>query len=152
MKKILFLASVIALFASCSHSSKFSDSSKDFPDYQWKKGKEVVLSIAINQIIADGKLKLSFRHVDGFQFANLPLEMSIISPSGKTEVANINLLVKKENGESRGDCSGDYCDLDTVIKSHISFPETGTYTFKIKNAVQLASVPNVMEIGVSIEK
>jgi hypothetical protein len=75
-----------------------------------------------------------------------------ISPTGKTKSKNYKLKVFKGNSEYYSDCAGDYCDLETLIKENFKFKETGKYTFKISHDEKVNPIPNVMQVGLIIDK
>jgi hypothetical protein len=50
------------------------------------------------------------------------------------------------------DCSGDYCDLETLIEEGFKFKETGKYQFKILYDMEAKVIPNIMQVGLIIDK
>jgi hypothetical protein len=47
----------------------------------------------------------------GFQFKEVPIEVEISTPDGKTETLPVVMKLIDESGNDIGDCSGDICDV-----------------------------------------
>ena len=50
------------------------------------------------------------------------------------------------------DCAGDYCDLESLIEENFKFEEKGQYKFTIEHIMATDPIPNVMAIGLIIDK
>lgn len=147
MKKIVLLIAVVLLSVSCS---KFSfHSYNDFKDNRWQKEDvqqyEVILASKLN----NAAVKVFLSHVHEPGYTQVPVTLEMIYPGGKSESIPVTLELKDKEGNSISDCSGDICDNYTIVKEGLNL-EKGTYTFRLKNNVNNAFLPNVLAAGVEV--
>ena len=96
-------------------------------------------------------LKLHLGHIYDFQFASIPLQIAITYPDGQTEVIPLDVRMKNESGQDIADCSGDICDLYYTFKNKVSLKK-GEYSISITNTFSGAYLPNILGIGIQVEK
>ncbi|MFD2907989.1 hypothetical protein ACFSX9_04500 [Flavobacterium ardleyense] len=150
MKSKFIFVCMLCLFQLCNTNEIYNSFDRDFEDNRWAITNERVSEYTNTNRDAKVLLKLHFGHIYGYQFESIPLEVVIISPSGKTEIIPVDLKLKDAAGKELGDCSGDICDVYFQIKPNFK-PEIGKYTFRIKNNFNGPYLPNVLGIGISIE-
>jgi hypothetical protein len=63
----------------------------------------------------------------------------------------MDLVVKDTMGHDIGDCTGDICDVYAPIQSRIKL-QKGTYTIEVKNGFEGPYLPNILGLGVIVEK
>ncbi len=143
----LFFAIVI----SCNSSSTFSQFDKMPESNHWEKSdlKGYEFEIADDTALYD--LLFQFSHVYGYQFTAIPLDVEIESPDGKKEFFNTTLLIKDSNGNDLGDCSGDICDLTTVIREKTKL-QKGRYKITVSHSFKGPFLPNVIGVGLVVDK
>jgi len=152
MKKIWYLLFVL-LLANCTPSNQvYHDFQQDFPDYKWEKNKVLSFVIPIKDIQSKHNLKLDFRHLYGFPYANLNLEMEFVLPSGEKELKAYAVPVIEEDKSYNSECSGDYCDLSYVLEEEFVFPEVGEYHVRLHYADDMEFLNAVMGVGLIVEK
>jgi gliding motility-associated lipoprotein GldH len=148
--KFLFLFIVVGL-QSCNTNEVYHDFQNDFKDNRWSSND--VKIFAFENVDAEGlyTLKIQLAHIYNFEFSKIPLEITIIPPSKKKETLSMDLVVKDATGKDIGDCTGDICDVYAPIQSNIKL-QKGKYTLEVKNNFEGAYLPNILGIGVIIEK
>lgn len=62
------------------------------------------------------------------------------------------LLMDAKTGQPRGKGLGDLYDNKVVLKRAYRFPKPGTYTLKIKQYMRQDPLPDVVSVGISVEK
>jgi len=154
MKLAKFLSIIlISIFIfSCNQNVVYKKYIKSFTDYKWKSDKVCEYNPTIEDTVSNYNITFSFRHIYGFQYAILKVNMEIISPSGKTTNKDYSIQIVDKNNKYLADCAGDYCDLDQIIEENYKFTESGTYIFKIKQIISEKPIRSVMEVGIIIEK
>lgn len=150
MKKILFLLCLIAM-VSCKKTVVASEIRKDFADKQWLATDVKTFNLKIKRDIDNADIKILFSHVYEPQYESVPLEISIESPSGEKDEIVVNLQLKDEDGNDLSDCSGDICDLHTVVKEGVSLKK-GIYKISVTNKFAYEYLANVLAVGASIER
>ncbi|WP_264559147.1 gliding motility lipoprotein GldH [Flavobacterium sp. N2270] len=152
MIKLNFLLLLVAvLFMSCNPNYVFNDFNSNFESNRWNSNEEVVFEFDNENDIKVSSINLHIRHIYDFQFANVPTEVIIIFPNGSNEKFHLDVKYKDETGKELGQCSGDICDLYTPITSNINLRK-GKYKFIVKNKFPSPFLPNILGVGILIEK
>ena len=118
----------------------------------WKKGKKVSFNPEIIDNSETYNISFAFRHVYGFQLKSIKIRVQQTTPSGNTQSKDYEIPIFTEDDTYLSTCAGDICDLETLIEKDFKFEETGTYTYEIEHLVPIEELPNVMEIGMIIDK
>jgi len=92
------------------------------------------------------------RNAAGYQFSNLFIFFTTEMPNGKSERDTVELTLADERGKWLGDGLGDIWDNRILFKKNFRFPEKGIYTFKLEQAMRFNPLPQVMDVGIRIEK
>lgn len=148
---VLSFLAIVAL-CSCDENRIFEKHSSAFPQFRWQQGQELSFSPSIEDTAATYSITLAMRHVNGFQFAELKANMVVTSPSGNEQAMSYTIPVMDGKGGYHSECALDLCDLEHVVESNWQFAESGTYTFRIDHDMPVATLPNVMEVGLIIDK
>lgn len=147
--KCCFLV-VFFIFLSCDKNRIYSEFDSNLENNRWSFNDSKEFSFSIeNEEVAD--LILHLGHIYDFQFASIPLQMTITYPDGHIEVIPIDLKVKNEKGEDIADCSGDICDLYYIVKNKVTL-EKGSYSVVIANKFNGTYLPNILGIGIQVKK
>lgn len=146
--KPIILLFCLCLF-SCKDDSIFDKMDKNFKSNQWEKSETKTYEFAIEDEKKWYNIILKFAHVYDYQFASIPLKISIENPSGEKENIDVDLKIKDANGNEIADCGGDICDLKQIIKEKIKL-EKGNYKIVIKHDFKGPYLPNVLGIGVKV--
>jgi gliding motility-associated lipoprotein GldH len=124
----------------------------EFPMNRWLKNDVQVFQPKIIDIGVNYTVFLNFGHVYGFQFKEVPVEVLIESPSGAIERVLVPLQILDQDNQDVGECLGDICDIKHPLKENFRFTEQGVYTFSVSNQFDNVFLPNVLAVGIAIEK
>lgn len=152
LKKNLSLLFILFLLVSCNKNQIYRETHREFPANRWMKIDTQKFEARIINIGETYNIFLNFGHVYGFQFEEVPMSVEMISPSGKIEYLEFMLKILDENENDIGDCTGDICDLQHILKTDYSFKEQGIYTFNVNNRFDNMYLPNVLAVGIEINK
>lgn len=147
--KFLPFVLLALLLQACQNETVLRES-YDFPEnHQWLKTEKKTFSITVKDAgNYSGFIQGSF--VYGSQFPKIPITISI-TKNAVLEKQSIDFKIKNEKGEDIGDCSGDICDLKQSLFTGKYF-EPGTYTFTLENTFEFPYFPNIIALGISLEK
>ena len=151
-KKILSAISLLfaaTLFLSCD-GSKIYRNIDDFEDNRWAKTDVRTFEFDI-PAEGDYNLTVLFSHVYDTPLSNIPLVIKIETPDGKSEIINIIMHIRDEDGKQLADCGGDYCDFEQAIFRNRKLAE-GPYKISVSNTFDYEYMPNVIGIGISVNK
>jgi len=151
MKAKFVLITFLFTFLSCNKSKIHDDFDSSFDNNRWDATDVRVFEFENTQSEAVCDLKLHFGHISGFQFKEVPLEVEITSPDGKSEVLSVAMKLIDESGKDIGDCTGDICDVFQTIKTFQNL-EKGKYKVAVKSKFTGPYLPNVLGVGIVIEK
>ena len=151
MKTNFALFALVLAFLSCSKNKVYDDFDSNFDNNRWDASDVRVFEFDIAQSESFCELKLHFGHISGFQFKEVPLEVEITFPDGKSEVLPVTLKLIDESGNDIGDCTGDICDVFQTIK-RFQYLEKGKYKVLVKSKFTGPYLPNVLGVGIIIER
>lgn len=148
-KKFLLLFFTFFVFISCAdnHFRQFDILPED---QRWMALDKKVYEFDIANESQRYTIVFQFSHVYGYQFASIPLNVSIESPDGKIEVINVDLKIADDSGKQLADCSGDVCDLFYKIKERTKL-QKGKYKITISHSFKGPYLPNVIGLGLNVE-
>ncbi|MBL0103122.1 MAG: gliding motility lipoprotein GldH [Bacteroidetes bacterium] len=142
---------MIASLSACDSRVVFEENVK-LPENRWAQSNMIVLKADIQDTVTSHNLYINLRNAGGYQFSNLFLFFTTITPSGKKERDTLELTLADPSGKWLGDGMGDIWDNRQLFKKDFRFPETGQYTFQLEQAMRIDPLPQVMDCGIRIEK
>ena len=154
MKKIILLftlGSIVLFMISCNENRVFKDRTENFENFRWDNNSFFEFKPEILDAEIPYQIYITFRHVKGFQFPSLNVNVDRTSPSGAVESKNYKLQVMGSDGYL-SDCAGSYCDLKVLVEDDFRFPQEGIYTYTIQHLGETNPLLNVMHVGLIIEK
>ena len=151
MKAKLVLFALVFVLTSCNKNEVYDEFNRDFSDNRWENKDVKSFEFENTQYEGVYDIKLHFGHVSGFQFKEVPLEVEITTPDGKTEILPVAMKLIDDSGKDLGDCSGDICDVFQTIKTFQNL-EKGKYKVAVKSKFAGPYLPNVLGVGIVVEK
>ncbi|WP_395044744.1 hypothetical protein [Flavobacterium sp.] len=149
--KILLSLSLLLLLVSCNSNTIYSEFKNDFDSNRWLKADAKTFEFTIDEDAQLYDIIFDFSHVYDYQFSSIPINFIIESPNSLQEKFTIDLKIKDNSGKDIGDCSGDICDLKFKIKEKYKL-EKGKYKVIISNNFKADYLPNVIGVGLDVEK
>lgn len=146
----LFLFAIVSLNA-CDRNVVF-EKNVELPENRWEQKNAVKFTVEIQDTINPHNLYINLRNAAGYQFSNIFLFFTTTAPSGKMERDTIELTLADANGKWLGDGMGDIWDNRELFKKNFKFPQAGTYTFQLEQAMRIDPLPQIMDAGIRIER
>ena len=144
-----FLILATLLMLSCDNKTVYDQFDRDFEDSRWVKTDVRQYNFELSETNRNYDLVVDFSHIAGFQFGLIPITVELTSPDGKKITEHMLLKIKDEEGNDRGDCTGDYCDIDEVAFKNIKL-QHGKYKVTIANEFDNDYLPNVLGLGLRV--
>lgn len=146
--KILFVLFVFSFLTSCSdnHFRRFDILPED---RRWQGTDKKIYEFSIENDSQPYNIVFQFSHVYGYQFATIPLNVSIESPDGKIENLNIDLKIADDSGKQLAECAGDICDLFYKVKEKAKL-QKGNYKITVSHSFKGPFLPNVIGVGLAV--
>jgi gliding motility-associated lipoprotein GldH len=147
---IIALAFILCL-SSCDKSVVYEENVK-LPENLWEQKNVVSLKTEIEDTITPHNIYINVRNAGGYQFSNLFVFFTTETPSGKKERDTVELTLADPSGKWLGEGLGDIWDNRLPFMHDFRFPEKGTYTFSMEQAMRIDPLPQIMDVGIRIEK
>ena len=148
---MIFSVMVMLIFSACDRNVVFEENVK-LPENRWAANNVVVLKADIQDTVSPHNLYINLRNAGGYQFSNIFMFFTTTTPSGKTERDTVELTLADASGKWLGDGMGDIWDNRQLFKKDFRFPEAGQYTFRLEQAMRIDPLPQVMDVGVRVER
>ncbi|PVW15069.1 gliding motility lipoprotein GldH [Marixanthomonas spongiae] len=156
MRKLFFIAMAVAL-ASCNTDAVMSDT-QSLPNY-WDKNDTISFTIPQLDSLKQYNVFLHLRNTNDYRFNNLFLIVSMEFPHGKTIQDTLEYRMAKPSGEWLGEGIGNLKENKFWFREGVRFPEEGTYTLRIMQAVRnngevegVTKLKGITDVGYSIEE
>ncbi|NQY04863.1 MAG: hypothetical protein HRT68_01350 [Flavobacteriaceae bacterium] len=150
--KNLNLLFLVLFFVACNPNQIYRETNKELPLNRWMRNDPQVFTAKIVNINELYDVNLNFGHIYGFQFKEVPMEITIETPSGELIKKEFNLQILNDQKEDIGDCLGDICDVKYTFLESYDFQEQGNYTFTVSNNFDNMFLTNVLAVGIEILK
>lgn len=148
---ILYLIFIILFLSSCDSNVVFEENKK-FPENRWEQKNNIVFTTEIKDTLTPHNIYLNVRNAGGYQFSNLFVFFTTQTPTGKRERDTVELTLADPSGKWLGEGLGDIWDNRLLFKDNFLFPEKGVYTFTLEQAMRFDPLPQLMDIGIRIER
>ncbi len=143
----------IALFISgCDKNKVYEEHKTNFPQFRWEKSNVVEFNPEIIDNDNNYEITVALRHIFGFNLKSIKIDMEMIAPSGKKTVNEYLLSFYDDQGDLLSTCAGDFCDMEQSLEDDFKFNEVGEYKINIYHRMDINPIPNIMEVGLIIEK
>lgn len=141
----------LALLTACDRNVVF-EKNVVIPDNKWEMNNIVKLEAEIKDTVSLNNIYINIRNAGGYQFSNLYLFLTTETPKGDEARDTVELPLADERGKWLGDGSGDIWDNRILFKRKFRFPQSGTYHFELQQAMRMNPLPQIMDVGMRIEK
>jgi len=145
---ILFVA--FSFLISCNENRVYHQFDKKFESNRWLESDVKNYNFEITEE-NNYDVIIEFSHIYNYDMPTIPLVIKIKTPDGNETVENLDLSIKDENGKHLADCSGDICDLYYTYKSSQKL-SVGNYSISISNISKYGFLPNVIGVGLTVNK
>lgn len=91
------------------------------------------------------------RHTSLYKYNNLWLFIHITDPAGNQKTDTVECILSEPGGKWYGSGLGDMKTLKLDYHKGIAFPDTGTYIFRIEQAMRDEPLGEITDIGFAVE-
>jgi gliding motility-associated lipoprotein GldH len=149
-KNILLLFTLSSLVISCNKSEVYSKFDDGFTENRWQEKDAKTYDFTIDDETKLYNITFRFSHVFDYQFNSIPVNFTIVNPSGEEVKKQIALQIKDASGKEVAECSGDFCDLNYKLEENVKLLK-GNYKVIVSHAFQGPYLPNVLGVGLKVE-
>jgi hypothetical protein len=123
---------------------------KNFESNRWKESDIKVHNFTI-AAASKYDIIIEFSHIYNYDLTTIPLTIKTKNPDGTETTETIVLPIKDESGKQIATCTGDICDLYYTYKANQELA-VGEYTISIANTSKYEFLPNVIGVGLSVNR
>lgn len=142
---------LLFFIVSCDPSRVYEENKK-IPDYNWEIKSPLEFDINIKDTINPHNIYLNIRHAGYYGFSNIYLFIDSWLPDGSFSHDTAEIILATPDGKWKGDGLGDIWDNQILFKKSVIFPISGTYRFKLTQAMRVNPLQGIMDAGIRIEK
>ncbi len=155
---VFVLFAVVLIITSCD-STRVYDEYLSLPNSSWSKENTVEFSFPVKDSINKKNLFINLRNNKDYQYSNLFLITEIDFPDGQVIIDTLEYDMTDVTGKFLGKGFTDIKENKLFYKENITFPTTGEYTFKVRQAMRkngntlgIDELEGITHVGFRIEK
>jgi len=156
--KIGLLFFIATLLVSCNSNSDF-DEYVALPKSAWHRTNTIQFTFSVNDSINKKNLFINLRNNKDYEYSNLFLITQMNFPDGQVIVDTLEYDMADVTGKFLGQGFSDIKENKLFYKENITFPSTGDYTFKVRQAMRkngevqgIEELEGITHVGFRIEK
>ncbi len=147
----LFALLLILVFFSCNDNI-ITTKDVDIESGVWDINDTIKINAEITDISSFYNIYIKVENKESYLTNNLWLFIHSKSPFGNTQSDTTLFYLTNEKGKWFGDKKGELIRNKFLYKTKIKFPKTGTYHFLLLHGMRKSDLPEVVKIGIIIEK
>ena len=149
MKKGIFLLCLI--FISCGKSYHYYKK-VSIEDQEWNYSQIPQFEFDIVDTTSKFNLILKVEHSDEFSFQNLYTNFHIILPTGEEVKDVVSLELADKFGKWQGNCHGNKCEIQILLRENINFLDVGAYQVRIEQYMRSETISGINSISLALDK
>ena len=141
--------------SACVYNDVF-EKNTSFPNRSWSSKESKQFVFTITDTVSNYMVYATLRHTDAYPFSNIWLTVETTLP-GETKPlsSNVELTLAQTDGKWLGRGMQDIREHQIPLTPQgapIHFSKTGTYTMALKHLMRKEPLPEIMSVGVRLEK
>ncbi len=125
---------------------------QELPGNRWVKNDVRIFKIEVTDDATPMQLNLELQHANSILLPSIQMAVQIAAPSGESEIKQIEVAIKDEKGEFKGDGAADIWDFCCFPLTERKTFQKGTYTIGLTQLTKYEYIPGLMGIGIRLEK
>ncbi len=151
MKKYFSLLLIILLLAACD-SKRVFEKNIEIPNGLWNSKNKARFEVDITDSLTPHNFYINVRNAGAYPYSNIYLFLETEFPDKVYARDTIECILADNSGHWLGSGSGDIWDNQILFKKGVKFRKVGKYIFTIEQAMRVANLPMIMDVGMRIEK
>lgn len=155
-KHKVFLFGLIAVLSCCISSCtqlEVFEKNKTIPHNNWSTTLQPSFDFVIKDIKVRYNLYIVLRHTDAYRYNNIWLNVGTQSPGDSTRFQKFDLQLGSDATGWEGTGMDDIWEVRKLITNGpVTFNKAGNYHFSVAHIMRENPLPNVLSIGLRVEK
>lgn len=149
----LFLCMVCTSFSACTTLDIF-EKNVSIPDHKWPYSLQPQIDFTITDTATLYKVYVVLRHLDAYRYNNIYLNIGTRFPGDSSvKYQRFDLLLGSDAQGWEGTGMDDIWEVrKPLTNGPVKFKQAGTYRFSIAQVMRENPLPNIMSVGVRVER
>ncbi|MEO6546951.1 MAG: gliding motility lipoprotein GldH [Ferruginibacter sp.] len=149
---LIFFVAVVVLFTSCSTIDVFEKNTV-IPDHRWQYNFQPTFDFTVSDTSVLYNIHVVIRHTYAYRYNNIWLNIGSQSPADSMRYQRFELLLGTDATGWEGTGMDDIWELrKPITKGPVKFNKAGNYKFSIAQMMRENPLPEILSIGVRVEK
>ncbi|MEO6723449.1 MAG: gliding motility lipoprotein GldH [Ferruginibacter sp.] len=147
------LATLTILCLTACGKTEVFEKNKAIPKHQWQYDLQPTFDFTITDTSTLYNLYIVLRHTDAYHYNNIWLNVGTQSPGDTIKVQRFDLQLGTDATGWEGAGMDDIWELrKSITRGPFKFNKAGTYKFSVAQAMRENPLPEIISIGVRVEK
>ena len=133
-------------------SSRVFEKNEDIAKSTWAYADTIGFDVPITDTTSRYNIYVNVRHTNEYEYRNLWIYAHTHFPSGKQLKTRIDLPLADNEGKWYGKGLSEIINTQILIQPKAMMTDTGTYRFMLEQNMRQNPLPNIMSMGLRIEK
>ncbi|MGM0497458.1 MAG: gliding motility lipoprotein GldH [Bacteroidota bacterium] len=147
---LIFFVFILFAFSACNKDEIYN-STHDIKGSKWDASNVINFNFQVEDTLQPYDVFINLRHNSQYNYRNLFLFVKTTSPAGHTVKDTFECMLADKKGHWYGKGWGDIYENKIPFKRFVRFPNTGTYSIEVKQAMREETLENISDIGIEIE-
>lgn len=149
---LLSVAYCLLFISSCTKLDVF-EKNTPIPNNLWNYNFKPTFNFNISDTISEYNLYVVIRHRDAYRYNNIWLNIGTQSPKDSMRFQRFDILLGNDAKGWDGAGMDDIWELrKSITNGPFKFNKPGNYTFSVAQIMRDNPLPNIMSIGIRVEK
>lgn len=148
--KLLIVIPVFFFYMACSQEEIFFEY-HSLDNAQWKREQPAVFNIKVGDASLFYDVFITIRNNDNYPFSNIWLFIDCKTPEGNSRTDTLGADLADVYGKWYGKGLSLY-NLSIPYETSVIFPDTGTYTYSIRQGMRENPLSGISDIGLKVSK
>lgn len=141
------------VFCSACLRSNVFEKNNAIKNHKWNEDNVQSFKFEVSDTLSNYSMYFNMRHSDSYPYSNIWLLISTEFPSTDTPASSkIEVPLADLEGKWLGRGMNEIWEHRMLIASPLHFSKAGTYTIKLKHIMRVNPLPEVMSVGIRLEK
>jgi gliding motility-associated lipoprotein GldH len=151
MKQWSLILITLAVITSACNRQKPVSKVHTFSNAVWERFNFVSFDFEITDINRDYDVYLIIRYNDDFLGRNLPVNLTMTTPSGGERIRDFSFFLRNAEGQITGEDKNGIYELVTLTHPGVFFSQPGTCHFELENFSSKYFTTGIVEVGIVLE-
>ncbi len=148
----LLLVLIIPLWTSCIRSNVF-EKNVAIKHHAWHENFQPLFHFDITDTLSTYSMYFNIRHTDAYPYSNIWLSIGLTFPGSDTAVhSKMEIPLADLNGKWYGRGMNEVWEQQMPMFERLHFSKAGTYAVSLQQIMRINPLPEVMSVGVRLEK